>query len=210
MAWSFPPAAARCCAPAPKRRWPPAPATFCSPAIRSSRRRPGQLPLLPATRLRRLSITAAKSLLDAKQLKVKRQADPPKPVNACFLPQLVRVAVASQQHYGVSMTRGLAKPEGEVIAFDALPAGVRTELAPFEAALRADPERCSVARCRKPPIFDREQTGSQRARRLPQSRARSGRMPSGCAAGFSSWKNRSPTQAAIKAAAFLRTRRRTR
>jgi tetratricopeptide (TPR) repeat protein len=79
-------------------------------------------------------------LLDTKQLKVKSgKLNVPKPVNACFLPQLVRVAVASQQHYGVSMTRGLAKPEGDVIAVDALPAAVRTAIAPFEDALRANP-----------------------------------------------------------------------
>jgi tetratricopeptide (TPR) repeat protein len=79
-------------------------------------------------------------LLDSKALKVKAgKLGASKPINACFLPQVVRVAVASQQHYGVSMTRGLAKPEGEVIAFDALPADVRNEIAPFEAALKADP-----------------------------------------------------------------------
>ncbi len=65
--------------------------------------------------------------------------DPPKSVNACFLPQLVRVAVASQQHYGVSMTRGLAKPEGDIVAFDILPAAVRTAIAPFEQTLRDNP-----------------------------------------------------------------------
>ncbi len=79
-------------------------------------------------------------LLDAKQLKLKTgKLDPPKPVNACFLPQLVRVAVASQQHYGVSMTRGLAKPEGDVIPVDQLAANVRTQIEPFETALRANP-----------------------------------------------------------------------
>jgi tetratricopeptide (TPR) repeat protein len=79
-------------------------------------------------------------LLDAKQLKVRSgKLDPPKPVNACFLPQMVRVAVASQQHYGVSMSRGLAKPEGDVIAFDALPPAVRTAIAPFEQAIRSNP-----------------------------------------------------------------------
>jgi tetratricopeptide (TPR) repeat protein len=83
-------------------------------------------------------------LLDTKQLKVKSgKLAPPKPVNACFLPQLVRVAVASQQHYGVSMTRGLAKPEGDVVAFDALPSAVRTAIAPFEQALRANPADAS-------------------------------------------------------------------
>jgi tetratricopeptide (TPR) repeat protein len=84
-------------------------------------------------------------LLDTKQLKVKSgKLDPPKPVNACFLPQLVRVAVASQQHYGVSMTRGLAKPEGDVIAFDALPPAVKTAIGPFEQALRANPAEVSA------------------------------------------------------------------
>jgi tetratricopeptide (TPR) repeat protein len=84
-------------------------------------------------------------VLDPKQLKVRTgKLDPPKPVNACFLPQLVRVAVASQQHYGVSMTRGLAQPEGDVIAFDALPPAVKTTIAPFEQALRADPSNVSA------------------------------------------------------------------
>ena len=35
-----------------------------------------------------------------------------KPLASCFLPQVVRVAVASQQHYGVSMTRGLKDAAG--------------------------------------------------------------------------------------------------
>jgi protein O-mannosyl-transferase len=78
-------------------------------------------------------------LLDSKALKGKGKLGVSKPVNACFLPQVVRVAVASQQHYGVSMTRGLAKPEGEVIAFDALPAKVKTDLTPLEAALKLNP-----------------------------------------------------------------------
>jgi tetratricopeptide (TPR) repeat protein len=80
-------------------------------------------------------------ILDAKALKVKTgKLEPPKPVNACFLPTAVRVAVASQQHYGVSMTRGLAKPEGDVIAFDALPADAKAELASFEATLKTTPD----------------------------------------------------------------------
>lgn len=79
-------------------------------------------------------------LLNATALKIKTgKLEPPKPVGACFLPQVVRVAVASQQHYGVSMTRGLAQPEGTVLAFDALPPAVQMAIAPFEQALRADP-----------------------------------------------------------------------
>src|SRR6185312_297818 len=79
-------------------------------------------------------------VLDPKNLKVKTgKLETPKPVGACFLPQVARVAVASQQHYGVSMSRGLAKPEGDVIAFDALPAAVRTAIASLEQTLRTSP-----------------------------------------------------------------------
>ena len=94
-------------------------------------------------------------LLDAKQLKkVKGTISGSKPVNACFLPQVVRVSVASQQHYGVSMTRGLAQPEGEVLAFTALPANVQTELAPLQQALQANPSDVS-ALVEEAAIFDR-------------------------------------------------------
>ena len=79
-------------------------------------------------------------LLNTSALKIKTgKLEPPRPVGACFLPQVVRVSVASQQHYGVSMSRGLAQPEGTVLAFNQLPAAVQTALAPFEQALRADP-----------------------------------------------------------------------
>jgi tetratricopeptide (TPR) repeat protein len=94
-------------------------------------------------------------LLDAKQLKVKTgKLDAPKPVGACFLPQVVRVSVASQQHYGVSMTRGLAQPEGVVIAIDALPPAVQTAIAPFEQALKANPADVSPL-VEEAAIFDR-------------------------------------------------------
>jgi adenylate cyclase len=95
-------------------------------------------------------------VLDTKQLKVKAgKLDPPKPVNACFLPQLVRVAVATQQHYGVSMTRGLAKPEGEVVAWSALPANVRSELAPAQQVLRTNADD-AVSLLEEAAVFDRE------------------------------------------------------
>ena len=82
--------------------------------------------------------------------------DPPKPVNACFLPQLVRVAVASQQHYGVSMTRGLAKPEGDVIPFDSASGRCAdAESSRLEDALRANPaERPALVE--EAAVFDRE------------------------------------------------------
>ena len=80
-------------------------------------------------------------LLDTAQMKVKSgKLAPPKPVNACFLPQVVRVAIASQQHYGVSMTRGLAKPEGEELSLDALPPDVRAQIAPLDLQIKANPD----------------------------------------------------------------------
>ncbi len=95
-------------------------------------------------------------LLDSKALKLKSgKLDPSKPVNACFLPQIVRVAVASQQHYGVSMTRGLAKPQYDIIPFDSLAANVKAELAPFEEMLKADPKN-AAAWVQEAAVFDRE------------------------------------------------------
>lgn len=99
---------------------------------------------------------AGEVILDTKLLKVKAgKLGAPKPVNTCFLPQLVRVAVASQQHYGVSMTRGLAKPEGDIVPFGSLSAAVRTELTPFEDTLRANPNDAS-ALVQEAAVFDRE------------------------------------------------------
>ncbi len=94
-------------------------------------------------------------LLDAKQLKLKAgKLGASKPVNACFLPQVVRVAVASQQHYGVSMTRGLTKAEGEVLASTALPQNVRNEIAPLEEMLKANPND-GQALVEEAVVFDR-------------------------------------------------------
>ena len=82
---------------------------------------------------------SGEALLDAKQIKVKtgKLADQ-KPVASCFLPQMVRVATASQQHYGVSMTRGLKGP-GEDPKPEPIPPAVAAELAPLDKALAADP-----------------------------------------------------------------------
>src|SRR5204862_7908295 len=56
-----------------------------------------------------------------------------KPIASCFLPQVVRVAVASQQHYGVSMTRGLPDPrEPSPTPRDQWPAGAAADVAPFD------------------------------------------------------------------------------
>jgi tetratricopeptide (TPR) repeat protein len=77
---------------------------------------------------------------DPKQPKVKSGKISEQPARACTLPQTLRVAVASQQHYGVSMTRGLNQPEVPPTPHDKLPADVQAELAPFDAALAADPK----------------------------------------------------------------------
>ena len=75
--------------------------------------------------------------LDAKQPKVKTGKISDVPARACTLPQTLRVAVASQQHYGVTMTRG--SDEGKPIPRDQLPADLKALLVPLDSALAADP-----------------------------------------------------------------------
>ncbi len=77
---------------------------------------------------------------DAKAPKVKAGKISEQPARACTLPETLRVAAATQQHYGVSMTRGLNKPEIPPTAHDKLPADVQAELAPYDAALAANPK----------------------------------------------------------------------
>src|SRR6516164_6062701 len=60
--------------------------------------------------------------LDAKAPKVRSGKITEQPARACTLPQTLRVAAASQQHYGVSMTRGINKPEVPPTPHDKLPA----------------------------------------------------------------------------------------
>jgi tetratricopeptide (TPR) repeat protein len=62
-----------------------------------------------------------------------------RPVASCFLPQVVRVATATQQHYGVSMTRGLQKPpEPTAVPPEKFPPEAAAELSAVEKALAAD------------------------------------------------------------------------
>ncbi len=75
--------------------------------------------------------------LDAKQPKVKTGKISEQPARACTLPQTLRVAAASQQHYGVTMTRG-AKSDVAPTPRDKLPADVLAELGPLDAALAAN------------------------------------------------------------------------
>jgi tetratricopeptide (TPR) repeat protein len=78
--------------------------------------------------------------LDAKLPKVKTGKISEQPARACTLPSALRVEVASQQHYGVTMTRGANKPEVPPVPRDQLPAEVTAEIAPFEAVLATDPK----------------------------------------------------------------------
>jgi len=78
--------------------------------------------------------------LDAKAPKVRSGKITEQPARACTLPQTLRVAAASQQHYGVSMTRGLNKPEVPPTPHDKLAADVQAELAPYETVLAANPK----------------------------------------------------------------------
>lgn len=75
--------------------------------------------------------------LDDKKPKVRSGSISEQPARSCALPKTLRVASASQQHYGVTMTRGVA---GEVkpVPRNQLPADVTAELAGFDAALAAN------------------------------------------------------------------------
>lgn len=76
--------------------------------------------------------------LDAKQPKVKAGKISEQPARACTLPSALRVEVASQQHYGVTMTRGAGKPDVSPLPRNQFPADVAAEIAPYETALAAD------------------------------------------------------------------------
>jgi tetratricopeptide (TPR) repeat protein len=77
---------------------------------------------------------------EAKAPKVRSGKITEQPARACTLPQTLRVADASQQHYGVSMTRGINKPEVPITPHDKLAAEIQAELAPYETVLAADPK----------------------------------------------------------------------
>jgi tetratricopeptide (TPR) repeat protein len=77
---------------------------------------------------------------ETKAPKVKAGKISEQPARACTLPQTLRVAVASQQHYGVTMTRGMNKPDVPPVPRGQLAQDVLAELAPFDAALAADPK----------------------------------------------------------------------
>jgi tetratricopeptide (TPR) repeat protein len=82
----------------------------------------------PAKALQTLS-PSGEIHFDPKAPKVKSGQISEKPAGACVLPETLRVAVASQQHYGVSMTRG-GTNDFPPIPRDKLPADVVGELPP--------------------------------------------------------------------------------
>ena len=89
----------------------------------------------PAKSLDTLS-AAGEVRLDAKAPKVKTGKISEAPARACTLPPTLRIAQASQQHYGVSMTRGVN--EFAPVSKDKLPPSVITEIQPLEAAASTD------------------------------------------------------------------------
>ena len=85
---------------------------------------------------------SSEAIFDAKQLKIKtgKIADQ-KTIPACFLPQVARVTNSSQQHYGVSMTRDVsAALEAKATPPVQWPPALKTEIAPLDQALAADPK----------------------------------------------------------------------
>ncbi len=78
--------------------------------------------------------------LELKQPKVKTGKISEQPARACTLPQALRVATASQQHYGVSMTRGINKPEVPPTPRDKLTPDVQAELSAHDTVLAGNPK----------------------------------------------------------------------
>jgi tetratricopeptide (TPR) repeat protein len=109
---------------------------FSGDAVRTEAN-PASYLFCPAKAIETLS-ASGEVRMDAKQPKVKTGKITDVPARACTLPQTLRVAVASQQHYGVTMTRG--GPDVKPIPRDKLPADVQALLMPLDAALAADPK----------------------------------------------------------------------
>ncbi len=77
---------------------------------------------------------------ETRQPKVRTGKISEQTARACTLPQTLRVSIASQQHYGVTMTRGAGQPGVPPIPRDKLSPDVQAEVAPLDAALAADPD----------------------------------------------------------------------
>ncbi|HYL77848.1 MAG TPA: caspase family protein [Bryobacteraceae bacterium] len=76
--------------------------------------------------------------LDDKQFSVKMGEISEAPARACTLPQTLRVPVASQQHYGVTMSHGTAQ-EVSPTPRDKLAPDVQAVLAPLDVVLKSNP-----------------------------------------------------------------------
>ena len=139
--------------------------------------------------------------LDAKQPKVKTGKISEQPARACTLPATLRVAAASQQHYGVTMTRGAAdKPQVPPAPRDRLPADVAAEIAPFETRTRRRSQRSSRAGERGNRV--RENTTCRPTRwRFTKSFWSNGPKPCGSRARSSIWKKHWPRKPRSTAAA---------
>ena len=74
---------------------------------------------------------------ETKQSRVKRGQSSEQPARDCALPRILRVAVASQQHYGITMVRG-SQSDFPPVPRDQLPPDVVKELAPIETALQGN------------------------------------------------------------------------
>jgi tetratricopeptide (TPR) repeat protein len=85
----------------------------------------------PAKAIDTLS-ASAEVRFEAKAPKIKTGKISEQPAKACALPATLRIAAASQQHYGVSMTRGI-QAEVPALPRDKLPAPVQAELAAIDA-----------------------------------------------------------------------------
>lgn len=77
--------------------------------------------------------------LEEKAPKVRAGKITEQPARACTLPQTLRIAAASQQHYGVSMTRG-GPNSVPPTPHDKLPADVQAELSLYDAVLATNPK----------------------------------------------------------------------
>jgi hypothetical protein len=71
--------------------------------------------------------------MDGAKARVKTGKLSPQPARTCTLPQTLRVAIASQQHYGITLTRGARLPEAAPVPDDKLPADVLAELRSVDA-----------------------------------------------------------------------------
>ncbi len=79
-------------------------------------------------------------VFEATQLKVKTGSlTEQKPVATCFLPQVLRIAAESQQHFGTLMARGDDPRQAKPVPREKLGPAVIAELAPMDEALAANP-----------------------------------------------------------------------